>query len=66
MVVEIHQEAAIALVGTAVGGIVGGEGLRFRELEQLRDIDTLEDAKAVAVVNPWTRCSTALRELGQL
>ncbi len=38
-------------------------GLRFRELEQLRDIDTLEDARAVATVTPWTRCAAALRSL---
>lgn len=36
-------------------------GLRVRDLEQLRDIDTLEDAEAVAAVNPWTRCAAALR-----
>ena len=38
-------------------------GLRVRELEQLRDIDTVEDARAVAAVNPWTRMAAALREL---
>jgi rSAM/selenodomain-associated transferase 1 len=38
-------------------------GLRVRELEQLRDIDTVEDARAVADVNPWTRTAAALREL---
>jgi uncharacterized protein len=35
-------------------------GLSFRELEQLRDIDTLEDARAVAATNPWTRMAAAL------
>jgi rSAM/selenodomain-associated transferase 1 len=35
-------------------------GLRWRELEQLRDIDTVEDARAVAAVTPWTRCAAAL------
>ena len=38
-------------------------GLRVRELEQLRDIDTVEDARAVAAANPWTRTAAALREL---
>ncbi len=38
-------------------------GLRFRELEQLRDVDTLDDAQAVSAVNPWTRCAAALREI---
>ena len=38
-------------------------GLRFTELEQLRDIDTLADAEAVAAVTPWTRMAAALREV---
>lgn len=38
-------------------------GLSFRELEQLRDVDTLEDARAVAAANPWTRMASALWEL---
>lgn len=38
-------------------------GLRVRELEQLRDIDTIDDARAVAAVNPWTRTAAALRGL---
>ena len=33
------------------------------ELEQLRDIDTIDDAEAVSAVNPWTRCAAALRRL---
>ncbi len=37
-------------------------GLRVAELEQLRDIDTLDDARAVAAVVPWTRTAAALRE----
>lgn len=37
-------------------------GLRVTELEQLRDIDTLDDARAVAAVVPWTRTAAALRE----
>jgi rSAM/selenodomain-associated transferase 1 len=37
-------------------------GLRVTELEQLRDIDTVEDARAVAAVVPWTRTAAALRE----
>lgn len=35
-------------------------GLRWRELEQLRDIDTAADARAVAAVAPWTRMAQAL------
>jgi len=38
-------------------------GLSWVELEQLRDIDTLEDARAVAAIAPWTRCAEALRRL---
>lgn len=38
-------------------------GLGWVELEQLRDIDTIEDARAVAQVAPWTRCASVLREL---
>jgi rSAM/selenodomain-associated transferase 1 len=37
-------------------------GLRVMELEQLRDIDTVDDARAVAAVVPWTRTAAALRE----
>jgi rSAM/selenodomain-associated transferase 1 len=37
-------------------------GLRVAELEQLRDIDTVADARAVAAVVPWTRMASALRE----
>ena len=36
-------------------------GLNFTELEQLRDIDTIADAHAVAAVTPWTRMAAALR-----
>jgi uncharacterized protein len=39
-------------------------GLRSRELEQLRDIDTIADAEAVAAVTPWTRTAAALRRVG--
>lgn len=39
-------------------------GLRFAELEQLRDIDTVDDARAVAAVVPWTRMAAALRRVG--
>ena len=38
-------------------------GLRFAELEQLRDIDTVDDARAVAAVVPWTRMAAALRRV---
>jgi rSAM/selenodomain-associated transferase 1 len=34
-------------------------GLRWTELEQLRDIDTAEDARAVAAIAPWTRFAQA-------
>jgi hypothetical protein len=42
---------------------LGELGLRLTELEQLRDIDTIEDARAVAAVTPWTRMAAALREV---
>lgn len=48
-----HQRARLAELG-----------LRVRELEQLRDIDTIEDARAVAAVSGWTRTAAVLRELG--
>lgn len=38
-------------------------GLTWSELEQLRDIDTIEDARAVAAVTPWTRCAASLRRI---
>jgi len=38
-------------------------GLAWAELEQLRDIDTIDDARAVAAVTPWTRCAAALRRI---
>jgi glycosyltransferase A (GT-A) superfamily protein (DUF2064 family) len=38
-------------------------GLRWSELEQLRDIDTIDDARSVAAIAPWTRCAAALRKL---
>ena len=38
-------------------------GLTWSELEQLRDIDTIDDARAVAAVAPWTRCAAALRRI---
>jgi rSAM/selenodomain-associated transferase 1 len=38
-------------------------GLSWSELEQLRDIDTIDDARAVAAVAPWTRCAAALRKI---
>jgi uncharacterized protein len=47
-----HQRARLAALG-----------LRVHELEQLRDIDTVDDALAVAAVNPWTRTAAALRGL---
>lgn len=38
-------------------------GLSWSELEQLRDIDTVEDARAVAAAAPWTRCAETLRRI---
>jgi rSAM/selenodomain-associated transferase 1 len=38
-------------------------GLSWTELEQLRDIDTIDDARAVAAAAPWTRCAAALRRI---
>ena len=38
-------------------------GLLVRELEQLRDIDTIDDARAVAAANPWTRMAATLRQI---
>ncbi len=35
-------------------------GLRWSELEQLRDVDTLDDARAIAAIAPWTRMARAL------
>jgi len=45
-----HQRARLAAIG-----------LEVRELEQLRDIDTAADARAVAAVNPWTRTAATLQ-----
>ena len=42
---------------------LGELGLTWTELEQLRDIDTIEDARAVAQIAPWTRCAQTLRRL---
>lgn len=47
-----HQRARLAELG-----------LNWTELEQLRDIDTIADARAVAAVTPWTRCADALRRV---
>ena len=38
-------------------------GLRWTELEQLRDVDAIDDARAVAAVAPWTRMAEALRQV---
>jgi rSAM/selenodomain-associated transferase 1 len=40
-------------------------GLRRRELAELRDVDTIEDARAVAALAPRTRFAAALRRCGQ-
>ena len=37
-------------------------GLRWTELEQLRDVDAVDDARAIAAVAPWTRMAEALGE----
>lgn len=42
---------------------LGELGLSWAELEQLRDIDTIDDARAVATAAPWTRCAAALRAI---
>ena len=38
-------------------------GLAWTELEQLRDVDTIEDLRAIAASSPWTRAAAALWEL---
>lgn len=38
-------------------------GLRWSELEELRDIDTIDGARAVAAAAPNTRCAAELRRL---
>lgn len=42
---------------------LGQLGLETIELEPLRDIDTIEDARAVAAAAPSTRCSRVLRDV---
>jgi len=39
-------------------------GLRSAELEELRDVDTYEDAEAVAALAPWTRFAATFELLG--
>jgi glycosyltransferase A (GT-A) superfamily protein (DUF2064 family) len=39
-------------------------GLRTAMLETLRDVDTFEDATAVAALAPWTRFAATLELLG--
>lgn len=39
-------------------------GLRTHELAQLRDVDTIEDAEAVAAVAPWTGFAATYELLG--
>jgi rSAM/selenodomain-associated transferase 1 len=38
-------------------------GLSWSELEQLRDVDTIEDLRAIAASSPWTRAAAALWQL---
>lgn len=38
-------------------------GLSWTELEQLRDVDDLDDARAIAAVAPWTRMAETLGEV---
>jgi glycosyltransferase A (GT-A) superfamily protein (DUF2064 family) len=39
-------------------------GLRTAALETLRDVDTFDDAIAVATLAPWTRFAATLELLG--
>lgn len=39
-------------------------GLQWRELESVRDVDTIEDARAVAAVAPWSQFARALATVG--
>jgi len=39
-------------------------GLRIAELEELRDVDTFEDAEAVAAIAPWSRFAATFELLG--
>ncbi len=38
-------------------------GLRYEELPELRDVDTIDSLLAVASAAPWTRCAAALARL---
>lgn len=38
-------------------------GLSWSDLEQLRDVDTIADLRAVAASSPWTRAAAVLRGL---
>ena len=38
-------------------------GLNWDELEQLRDVDTIDDLRVIAASSPWTRAAAVLWEL---
>jgi uncharacterized protein len=44
---------------------LGELGLRWRELEQLRDVDTIDDARAVAAGAPRSRFAAALERIAE-
>ncbi|HEV2776958.1 MAG TPA: TIGR04282 family arsenosugar biosynthesis glycosyltransferase [Solirubrobacteraceae bacterium] len=50
--------------GAAQRARLGSLGLRTTELETLRDVDTFEDAIAVATLAPWTRFAATFELLG--
>jgi rSAM/selenodomain-associated transferase 1 len=46
-------------------GRLQGLGIAYRELPELRDVDTFDDALEVAALAPWTRFAGALASLGE-
>lgn len=53
-----------AQTGAAQRARLDALGLRTARLETLRDVDTFEDALAVATLAPWTRFAATLELLG--
>jgi rSAM/selenodomain-associated transferase 1 len=53
-----------AQTGAAQRARLSELGLRVAELEALRDVDTWDDATAVAAAAPWTRFAATLELLG--
>jgi rSAM/selenodomain-associated transferase 1 len=51
------------VTGAAQRRRLGELGLRWRELEQLRDVDTIEDARAVAAGAPRSRFAATLERM---